>query len=175
MTALAHDDRVDLHGTTAADRPDLAGTVVEDDVRGFVLTRTDSSGSVTILGEGKLQLRVVQTSAGTLDFNYRFRELRLAPGVSISGVTIFGFAEFDCDVEYRTDGMGEAGPTAAARTGLINPVFFEFRGLTRPSYFFFIKTSESRYDRDNLLFVHAEDGSGPVSTRIDRGFAPATS
>ena len=175
MTALPHGARVELRGTTAAARPDLAGTVVQDDDRGFALTRTDASGTVTAVGTGRLQLRVVQTSAGTLDFNYRFRELRLAAGASIRSITIFGFAEFDCDVEYRTDGLGEVGPAAASRpAGFIPPVVFEFRDLTRPSYFFFIKTNQTRFDRDNPLFIQARDASGPVTARIDAGFAPQT-
>jgi hypothetical protein len=175
MPDLPHDGRVTLSGTTAAARPELAGTVIEDNVHGFVFTRTDSAGTMTVVGDGKIQLRVVKTNAGTLDFNYRIRELRLAPGASVRAVSIFGFAEFRCDVDYRTDGMGEVGPEAANRYGgFIPPVTFEFRGLTRPSYFFFIKTDQTRYDRDNPLFIQAQDASGTVTTRVNAGFAPAT-
>ena len=173
MPALPSGARVDLFGTTAAAQPHLAGTVLEDEVRGFVLTRTDSTGSMTVVGEGKLQLSVVQTSSDALHFHYRFRDLRLAPGASIRSLSIFGFGSIDTlEVDFRTDGLGEVGPAAANRSGVLNHVTFEFGGLTQPSLFFFIETQETAFDRDNPLIISAEDGTGAANAWIEGGFAP---
>ena len=173
MPALPPGARVDLFGTTAAARPELAGTVLEDDVRGFVLTRTESTGTVTVVGEGRLQVSVLKTSTDALHFHYRFRDLRLAPGASIRSLSIFGFGSIgDLEVDFRTDSLGEVGPVAANRSGVLNHVTFEFGGLTQPSLFFFIETQATEFDRDNPLIISAEDGTGAANAWIEGGFAP---
>lgn len=95
-------NNVIVAGTTAAARPELAGTVIEDRLVPFRST----SPSVT----GTLQERIVRSSVDrTLAFYYRITELsggEIGYGISLRFWPQLGAI----DVDYRVDGLGVIGP-----------------------------------------------------------------
>jgi hypothetical protein len=160
---------VPLTGTTVAARPELAGTVLVDNIVPFTL------GNL----QGNLQVRVIrETAAGTLDFAYGIRDLSSIDPAGTNDQIIAtshgGFDGWATDVDYRTDGLGTVGPTLGARIGAPLPpgvqfVFFDPVGLDNvdpsdplASYFYFIKTEATDY--------------GPSSTKLVslNGISPQT-
>ena len=101
-----------LSGTTAAARPELAGTVLEDEVQSF------SFGALNI--SGTVQNRVVrETGTGTLDFYWRVKidPQSTGGGVSAFRLIAFGYSHLT-DADWRIDGLGSAKPFTAR---LFNP------------------------------------------------------
>ena len=99
---------VALSGTTVAARPELAGVVVEDVLRPFTIN--DASG---LVATGQVQDRVIrETASGTLTFSYR-----IINDVSSAGPIVYfyprSFTGFATDVDFRLDGLGTVGPSAA--------------------------------------------------------------
>jgi len=142
-------DDVVLRGRSLADQPDLAGTILEDEV----FTFTDLTFTVT----GEAQSRVVQTSSGTLDFYFRVRSLTYGAlrdvifGTQMTGPIL-------TDVEYRLDGLGDIGPTRAERNdqgedgaiGSSKRIAFTFGEPVTPgrsSRFIYMKTDHLTYNR----------------------------
>lgn len=150
-----------LTGTTAADRPELAGTIIED-----VLTTYSFDGF-----EGTVQNRVVRSVDGTLDFYWR-----IIPSAGTGDITMFRIGEFDgfaLDGDYRTDGLGTEGPYNAHSfgNGYVN---FDFTGLAsnEESLFFFLDTEAHQYAYTGIYDLVAEvDGSFYYSSLFDT-FAP---
>ncbi len=141
---------VNLTGTTVAARPELAGTVLVDNLVPFTL------GDLS----GNMQVRIVQeTVAQTLDFYFNIRDLiGPAQGTGESVLATFhpGFAGWTTDVDFRTDGLGEVGPDSASRTADGSHVAFHFTsdpvglddiapGDPVVSFFYFIKTTATAY------------------------------
>jgi hypothetical protein len=134
-----------LAGTTAAARPELAGTVVADVDTPFTL------GTVS----GFVQNRVVrETGSGTLDFYWR---VQLDPNVeasdSIDALRIgnFGYASMT-DADWRIDGLGTV-PASTARLfnpgvhpdGDINFLFGPDIQAGESSMFFFLHTGATAF------------------------------
>lgn len=145
-------DDLALSGTTAAAQPSLAGEVVEDDVRPFA----DAGAGVS----GQIQLRVVRTGAGTLDFCFRVREIsggRLwVAACNLVGPTV------SVDSDYRLDGLGDVGPARVNRTDFGSDATFDhvaslewyFGGMLGPgqsSRFVHVKTDATDYVRNDSL------------------------
>jgi hypothetical protein len=150
---------VTLGGTTAAARPELAGTVLEDRLRPFA--STPGTGVPTV--NGVLQERIVRSSVdGTLAFYYRIKELtggqirygislRFWPSLSLTAV----------DVDYRIDGLGDVGPEAASCGP--EPIRFDFNVPPTPQPI--APTALSRF-----MFVKMISGKGfPNVTTHDTG------
>lgn len=103
-------------GTTVAAQPELAGTVILDEL----LTDTvfTSDNNVAFLG-AQIQNRVVRSrDTGQLIFMPRFVmpfNITLFDYV-VDSIEIFGFSDFTLDVNYRTDGLGDKGPQQASRS-----------------------------------------------------------
>lgn len=102
-----------LTGTTAAERPELAGVVLEDQLRPF------EAGSV----RGVLQDRVVRSdSTGLLAFYSWIRELSPGANLDQSMALDYGWSvghippTADCD--FRIDGLGETGPESVLFDGI---------------------------------------------------------
>ena len=138
-----------LGGTTVAERPELAGTVIEDDIQSF------SFGGVF----GTVQNRVIREhGTGTLDFSWR---INVDPA-STGDVFAFRLGEFGydhiVDADWRIDGLPQApDPFAAPFTGRVfNPdvypegsINFLFPdppiGPGAGSKFFFLHTTATNY------------------------------
>jgi len=159
----------DLPGTTAANRPDLAGTVLVDQLRPF--EGIENTGKRF---KGTLQDRVVQRSvSGTLDFYYRIT-LDSSSTASISRVVRKGFEEVPTgarDVNWRIDGLGTVGPSLAYRgeACCIETIFNPGLKPGESSTFVFIGTGVTHYDTRGTIEIY------PVSQDKSRFLTPAFS
>ena len=130
-TILAPGAFINLNGTTVAAEPDLAGTVIHDNLIDFQVN--DISGNP--LFTGTYQDRVVRSdNTGNLIFAGRIRDLTspLEHLVAVADWSVDGFAGYQTDVEYRTDGLGDLGPDTATRTADGNFVTFDFTPVLAP-------------------------------------------
>ncbi|TWT78030.1 hypothetical protein Pla123a_18300 [Posidoniimonas polymericola] len=109
-------DLAPLFGTTSAGDPRLAGTVQSDALHPFEIL--GNFGEVLL--SGNLQDRVVESNTeGTLIFAPRLRDLvgaPFAPDMEVRAVFVDGYAGFQTEVEYRTDGLGDVGPSFGLRS-----------------------------------------------------------
>lgn len=140
-----------LPGTTSALRPELAGTVLEDDVQSF------SYGSVS----GTVQSRVVREDvAGTLDFYWRIEvdpnSLGTVPEFMVRD---FGYSHLT-DADFRIDGLGSSFPyaalvfnPAAAPTGVIDFIMGPPVQAGSGSLFVFLRTSATDYAKTAVYVV----------------------
>jgi hypothetical protein len=164
-----------LGGTTSAARPELAGTVLVDDLQPF------SFAGLT----GTVQNRVVREDvSGTLDFYWRVvLDAPTAGGISAFRVIDFGYDQI-ADADWRIDGLPSGSSFAAPFTarvfnptshpdGAINFLFPDPPvGVGVESKFFFLRTSATTYAKTASydLLCAAEEGclSGLYAT-----YAPA--
>jgi hypothetical protein len=143
-------DGTSLAGTTSFARPELAGTVLEDTSRAFSIDFGNGQ-----IATGTIQDRVVrETLTGTLDFYYRiFNDASSAASINFIVRNLFTNPyTFSTDVDFRTDGLGDIGPTAASRSPLGyvggDQIYFNFGTMIDPgetSLFFFMKTDATSY------------------------------
>ena len=157
-----------LPGTKEVIRPELAGTVLVDQITPFTL------GAIS----GEVQNRVVrETASGTLDFYWR---VILDPNSTAGGITAFRIGDFGfanlTDADYRIDGVGHDIETTARLfnpstrpDGAINFLFASPLPAAEDSNFFFLHTDATNfaYTADYDLLA-GNDITGLFST-----FAPA--
>lgn len=164
-----------ITGTTVADRPELAGTVLEDYISDYSFT-----GSVGQILQGTIQNRVVRSIDGTLDFYWRI--IPTGGNDDISAFRIGGFDGFSLNADWRTDGLGSAAPDIALYfgdgTGNVNfnfnldQVGVDATGAMDESVFFFLDTNAINYDFSgnfDMLCAGTECMSSSYST-----FAPSS-
>jgi hypothetical protein len=166
-----------LPGTTVAAEPQLAGTVVVDELQAFSL----AGGAGTL--SGTVQNRVVLSVDGTYDFYWRIRDTSFTPGtaggtfgVGSLRIANFGAALFGANGNFRTDGLGTLGPDNALvfgdPTGLVN---FRFSGAGLAggdeSLFFFLDTNARAFAK-TAVYDLTDNGLGPI-TGTFATFAPA--
>lgn len=158
-------------GTTVALRPELAGTIIVDELKPF--TGVDALGNVYFTGT--LQVRIVrETAAGTLDFYYRiFNDSGSLDAIERLSVT--DFTGFSTDVDWRIDGLGTENPVNASRSSSGSTVsFFNFTDSTlalgvtpgSESRFMFVKTNATDYTAGSAVLL---DGGRAAVT----AYAPA--
>lgn len=111
-------------GTTSAQLPDLAGTVIHDRVRAFEIR--NAAGNTVY--KGNLQDRVVRSTAtGDLHFYYRVRDTDPAFVGDLVAIDAMGFGPFaGVHADYRPDGLGTEAPARASRTADGTTVRFAF-------------------------------------------------
>lgn len=159
-----------LPGTTVAARPELAGTVLEDEITAF------SFNGVS----GTVQNRVVrETATGTLDFYWKINVDANTAGTGVEAfrLTNFGYGNL-VDADWRVDGLGDAAPTVGRLfnpstnpAGSINFLFGTPVQSGQSSNFFFLHTDATDYAKTatfDLLRSPGQTLSGPMST-----FAPS--
>jgi len=139
---------VALPGTTLAAEPNLAGTVLFDNVYSFNQTFG------TDVYVGSVQERVVQeTGSGTLDFYWRVFNTG-TPGIDATlgdfRVGNFNIPSTPVNLNYRTDGLGSVAPGSAERfTGSFANYFnYLFPNGIAPgesSYFLLAETSATNF------------------------------
>ena len=148
---------VALPGTTSAAQPFLAGVVLQDELIPFSLAVSQQSQDLIT---GTVQQRVVQENAtGTLDFYWRITQLS---GGSLGYLRVGNFITNTYDANYRTDGLGDVGPTSLTRFtnglgGATNDFSANFNfvnaasGTTlasgQSSLFMFLHTNATTYDK----------------------------
>ena len=164
----------DLSGTTVADRPELAGVVLEDALIPFTIT----DASDNLIYQGTIQNRVVMSDTlGTLIFEFRIRDTDGTLAGSLIGVSRTGFRSgttlFSTDVDFSLDGLGTIGPPGASRNGGGNQIDFAFASnpvmAGAESQFVGALTDALNYDAVGTLTLYTSDGSdsGPLTV-----FAP---
>lgn len=165
-----------LNGTTSAAEPNLAGTVVEDVDQAFTFVAGGGTFS------GFVQNRVVLAVDGTYDFLWRIHDTSFSGVQSFDirafRVGLFGSSAIGLNANYLTDGLGEVGPDAARafdapRQNDVNFLFNNNLRAGQDSYFFFLDTTATSYDRTGIYdFV----GSGsPDISGVYSTFAPLPS
>ena len=139
-----------ISGTTAALRPELAGTVLEDVIQpyGFI----NSTGTLAMFGT--VQNRVVRSDVdGTLDFYWRIVP---TPNPILNPITqdgeivafrVNGFGGDALDGDWRIDGSGNVPPQIARNFGggSVNFLFDPGVRVGEESRFFFLDTTATSY------------------------------
>lgn len=109
-----------LVGTDSATDTELAGAVggTVDELIPFQIFGEDAArGGAPLLYEGVLQNRiVVSEETGDYHFYYRIRDTNGSLNGIVASVVTTGFEGWETRVEYRTDGLGDQGPSRAERS-----------------------------------------------------------
>jgi hypothetical protein len=154
-----------LPGTTSAAEPQLAGTVIVDELVGF------SFGAYGGTVFGDVQVRVVESVDSTLDFYWRV----FNDAASAGAIGDFRIGEFDTPVynaNYRIDGLGDDAPDRALLfdspfDGYVNFNFGDGGLLAgSSSSFFFLDTDATEFARTGLY-----DLTNIGQTRISSAFS----
>lgn len=170
---LGFGDTVFLPGTTAFAEPDLAGSVLNDNI--IVDTMHVNDTAFGLIGTS-VQNRVVRSSTdGTLIFGPRLltaTNITFSPFL-IDRVELYNFGDFDVDVNYRADGPGDRGPTQASRSADGDTLSFDFgfplvggnlSETQENSYFFSLNTEATAYSLDGRMSVFARHLDRPGET-----------
>lgn len=165
-----------LWGTTFSERPELGGTVLQDEVIPFVIT--DRQGKLVF--SGNVQNRVATAYGGNrLDFSNRlFGGSDLGSGFQLVRVIVNGFTGCLTEADYRVDGLGSIGPTDVRRSGSGGSMIFSFDRVQlaqQESLFFFTIADATDFSKAGTIFIEAEN---PVTGEIavvplPHTFAPA--
>ncbi|BCM91128.1 hypothetical protein IAD21_02992 [Abditibacteriota bacterium] len=149
-----------LSGTTAAARPELAGTVLQDVIRPF--TMTTASGAVI---KGTFQDRVVKRNvSGTLDFIFRIKN-DPSSGGNIVLVNRTDYSAFPVlDIDFRVDGLGTVGAKATSfLAGPAGDVRFDFfNDRIKPgaeTRFHFIGTRATAFNLGGVATIRSDNGA----------------
>lgn len=156
-------------GDTAITAPNTAGVVQNDNLSPFSFDITP----FTNVG-GNVQNRVVESSLlSTMIFSPRIRDTYniATRGFEIIGFSLDGYAGWDTDVGYRTDGLGDKGPTAVSRSAdgdLLtfrygDPLFISglLGGPREESLFPFIVTDAPSYALTGTMTLFGIDTANP--------------
>jgi hypothetical protein len=115
-------------GTTAAASPELGGTLVNDDTLDIPVTRIPEPPSIFFV-DFNIQNRVTRSdSDGTMIFGPRILPTHNVTGsfFLVDSISLYGFGDYATDVAYRTDGLGDRGPTFAERSADGETLIFDF-------------------------------------------------
>lgn len=168
-------------GTTVAADPDLAGSVLNDN-----LILYDFDPAPLFLAGHDVQNRVTRSAAtGNLIFGPRFAQpYNITPfDFLIDGFEITGFGDFATDVAYRTDGVGDRGPTFAERSADGDVLRFTFgfplvlqnlvQEVQETSYFMSIVTDAKAFAPTGrmTIFGRSEEFPGQIVTASIGGIA----
>ena len=158
-----------LTGTTFAAQPDLGGVVQNDNLIPFSIPFTP----FTVVG-GNVQNRVARSdNLGTLIFAPRIRDtFNIAVReFQIQAFRLTGYAGWSTDIEFRTDGSGDKGPTSVSRSADGDTLTFRYDdplvvdglapGLQEESYFPSILTDATDFSLTGRMTVFGIDASNP--------------
>jgi hypothetical protein len=168
---------VALPGTTVADDPSLAGTVIADKVVDWVSAIDPTYGFPG--AEGSFQSRVVrETATGTLDFYWRvtvdgvsyptYTPTSLTIGHLPLGNLLAG-ASYNAD--YSPDGPGNAAPSGAyaASADSLTYLFDASLGPAGSTYFLVLRSNATLFDDSAVasLGASALDTFAPTTTVVE--------
>ena len=155
-------------GTTFAANPNLGGAVVNDNIIAFDFDPTPVTPFSNVGGE--LQNRVaLSDNLNTAIFMPRIRNTYNIDGgtFAILGFSVTGYTGVDVDVDFRTDGLGDVGPTSVSRSadGDLMTVRFgtpivadsvDPPGRQEESRFMSILTDSTDFDTSGIMTVFGE-------------------
>lgn len=171
-----------MPGSTAASNPELAGTVLNDNLLSTSLSYVPD-GQQTLFAYFKVQNRVTRSALDdTMIFGPR---ILLGANVTagnllVDRVEISGFGSYAIDASYRTDGLGDRGPTSATRSADGNVLDFAFnfpltisnlfQGTHEESFFLSLKTDARAFENTGRLSIFARAAGDEFNTyRFDVG------
>lgn len=171
---LVSGETVALSGTTAAAQPELAGTIVNDNI---LFDSVAPSGNDFFVVGVDAQNRVVESNTEeTLIFAPRIISVFNNTGGNflIDSVVLDGFSDFLLDVDYRTDGLGDKGPNMASRSVSGDILTFDFLfplvvsnlagNPQEDSYFFSIKTNATAFSNTGNMRIFGRHLDYPGET-----------
>ena len=160
---------VNLTGTTAATRPELAGVVVGDKILPFEIK--SSAGEVIL--RGSYHSRVVRSNlTGELIFSGRIRDTSNPPGIAgwVTNARMEGFGFVDTDVDYRIDGSGTIPANRVIRSAVGDTLQFSIgNGLLNPpneSRSFFILTKAENFNAAGTVTLFGSNDFGGNSFQV---------
>lgn len=170
-------ETVVLTGTSALERPELAGTMATEALRPFVINMY-GGGQIT----GTLHDRVLRNdTTGLLSF---YTYISVDPG-SDGYLTYFvreNYTGLATDADFRTDSFGSVAPDQVWRlpdTGGYDGSELRFDFITdtidpgESSRYLFIGTNATAYDEGGLVFLIGEAGDGRNGNVTLSAFQPA--
>jgi hypothetical protein len=146
-----------LSGTTVFAEPQLAGTIIVDEHQAF--SYSADAGEV----KGDVQIRIIRSSVDdTLDFSWLITNYSTSAGY-IDNFYLRDFISPEYNANYRTDGMGDIGPSSAYLNAARYEgyVYFNFDTSLAPnksSMFFFLDTSAKYYAKTAEFDVRSDGG-----------------
>jgi hypothetical protein len=131
----------------------------------------------------EVQNRVVESAVdGTMVFMPRilFGANVTTGNLLVDRVEMFGFGDFSIDASYRTDGLGDRGPTFASRSADGETLDFTFGfplvinslvgGVLEESYFFALKSDATAFENTGRISIFARAEGDDFNTyRFDVG------
>ncbi|MCA9292604.1 MAG: hypothetical protein KDA20_02185 [Phycisphaerales bacterium] len=166
-----------LVGTTSAVDTELAGStssMVDVEIPFQIFGNGGANdGPPPLLYEGILQNRIVTSDdTGEFHFYYRIRDTNGSLNGILGSVETFGFADWTTRVEYRTDSLGDVGPSRAERSaGTGDALHYLFGNpffAPEESLFFFAATEAMNYTMAKTTIYLTTGESVTLDT-----FAPA--
>ncbi|MCG8018540.1 MAG: VPLPA-CTERM sorting domain-containing protein [Candidatus Thiodiazotropha sp. 'RUGA'] len=156
---LSPGSSITLSGTTSTIDPDLAGTVIHENLIGFEVT--DSSGD-TLLTGNYLDRVVRSYNTNQLIFSGRIQDLAVTNenSLGIYDWLVTGFSGYLTDVDYRSDDLGDLAPDMASRLNDGNDILFDFPTELEPpesSLFSSIATDAALFDLSGSALFGIED------------------
>lgn len=162
---LAPGDITTLPGTTSAAEPQLAGTVLVDDLIDFSFSAGPGAGDIF----GTVQQRIVSSSVdGTIDFYWRVMNAARS-AAPIGSFRIGDFVSPEYNANWRVDGLGVRAPDTAHRFTGTSDTFVNFlfsNGGLNPgesSNFFFLDTTATHFAK-TAMFDMTGTGNGSISS-----------
>ncbi len=161
---------VALSGTTVVAEPDLAGTIVQDDVTPFTICCNNGNTGAPVDITGTVQERVVLAADGYYDFYWRVS----VDSTSTAALGYFrlgdvGALTANYNVNYRTDGLGSTAPVSITRFSGSQASDYNFNfvpGGIAPgstSFFLFMDTTATSYGK-TALYDLTDLGQDLIST-----------
>jgi hypothetical protein len=166
---LSAGDILALPGTTAAAEPQLAGTVLVDEIIPFSFTNDGG------LSSGNVQQRVVRSSVdNTIDFYWRI--INGETSAPIGSLRVGDFIANEYNANFRVDGLGVVAPDSAHRfldiqDTFVNFLFADGVSAGQDSNFFFLDTTATNYAK-TAIFDLTGTGNGGISN-VFAAYAPA--
>lgn len=176
---LAPGDTILMTGSTVASNPELAGVVQQDMILQSNTRQVPPEANPLVnFADFDVQNRVVQSDAdATMIFAPRIlfgRNVTIYP-LLVKRVEMWGFGDFAIDATYRTDGLGDRGPTTGSRSADGQTLSFDFgfplfinnlvAGPQEESYFFSLKTDAMAFENTGRLSIFAEAVGDTVAGR----------
>ena len=175
-------------GTTFAADNDQGGTVINDNLIPVTF------GGPLLIARYNVQNRVVRsTNLGSLIFSPRIRDPfnnGFASRFEIVAFRLTGFADaMLTDVDFRTDGLGDKGPSSVSRSADGNVLTFRYSdplindafdppGVRDTSYFPAIKTTATHFSLTGSMTILGRsagaDPDDPLTSITVRGIAVPT-
>jgi hypothetical protein len=178
---LAPGDSIFVTGSTAVSHPETTGVVLQDNI-----LSTPNVGVPALpfnFARFEVQNRVVDSAVdGSMVFMPRilFGANVTAGNLLVDRVEMFGFGNFSIDATYRTDGLGDRGPTFASRSADGETLDFTFGfplvinnlvgGIIEESYFFALKSNATAFENTGRISIFARAQGDDFNTyRFDVG------